>query len=105
MTDNNIIHIINQIVEIRQKIVSEKLEKKFERSFNRIFSVFEEEGFIYKYPLGEKYNETRTDCEASIVGKMSENMIITQVIKPVIYKKYGNEISLIQKGIVIVEKK
>jgi hypothetical protein len=53
---NNYIQLINQVTEIRQKIAQEKSEGKFERNFNRIFSVFEDEGFICQYPLGEKYN-------------------------------------------------
>jgi len=101
MKDQSITQLINQLVEIKQKIDP---EKKFERNFNRIFSILEDEGFTFQYPLGEKYNETRTDCEASIVGEASEKMVITQVIKPMIYKKYNNEITLIQKAVVIVEK-
>ena len=104
MKEQNIIQIINQLSEIKQKIAVENLEKKFERRFNRIFSILEDEGFIFQYPLGEKYNETRTDCEASIVGEASENMVIAQVIKPLIYKKSNDEVSLIQKAVVIVEK-
>ena len=97
------IQIINQLVEIRQKIRQEKLEDKFERNFNRIFSVLEEEGYICQYPLGEKYAETRTDYEANIIGKETRNMVVTQVIKPVIYKKNREELILVQKGIVMVE--
>jgi hypothetical protein len=101
---NSYIQLINQFTEIRQKVAQEKLEKKFERNFNRVFSIFEEDGFICQYPLGEKYNETRTDCEASIVGKEAKNMIVTQVIKPVVYKKSPEVLTLLQKGIVMVEK-
>jgi len=104
MKEHNIIQIINQLSEIKQKIAVENLEKKFERSFNRIFSILEDEGFIFQYPLGDKYNETRADCEASIVGETSEKMVITQVLKPLIYKRNNNEIRLIQKAVVIVEK-
>jgi len=103
MTDQTILHFINQLTEIRQKIASENLEKKFERNFNRMFSILEEEGFICRYPLGEKYDETCTDCDASIVGKETGNMHITQVIKPVIYKKCDDGIMLVQKAVVIVE--
>ena len=101
---NSYIQIINQLVEIRQKIKQENLEDKFERNFNRIFSVIEDEGYICQYPLGEKYTETRTDCEANIIGKESRNMLITQVIKPVVYKKNPEGLTIVQKGIVMVEK-
>ena len=104
MTEQNTIQLINQLVEVRQKIAAENLEKKFERNFNRMFAALEEEGFICRYPLGEKYSETRTDCEASIAGEESENMIIAQVIKPAIYRKNADGVSLVQKAVVIVEK-
>ena len=104
MKEQNIIQLINQLVEIKQKIVSENLENKFDRNFNRLFFLLEDEGFIIQYPLGEKYNETRTDCEASIVGETSEKMFITQTLKPLIYKKNNDEINLIQKAVIIVEK-
>ena len=104
MKEQNIIQFINQLIEIKQKIAAENLEKKFERNLNRIFSILEDEGFIFQYPLGEKYHETRTDCEASIVGEASEKMLITQVLKPVIYKRSNHEIALVQKAVVIVEK-
>ena len=101
--DSNIL-LINQIIEIKQKISDEKLDKKFERNFNRIFSLLEEDGFICQYPIGEKYNETRADCEATIIGTESANMVITQIIKPIIYKKTPGGCTLAQKGIVMVEK-
>jgi len=104
MTDQSILQVINQLVEIRQKIALEKLERKFERNFTRIFSMLEEEGFICQYPLGEKYNVTRTDCEASIAGEEFKNMVITHVIKPAIYKKNAGGVALVQKAVVIIEK-
>ena len=100
---DNYIHIINQLVEVKQKIKQENLEEKFERYFNRIFSVIEEEGYVFQYPLGEKYTETRTDCEATIIGRETRNMVVTQVIKPIIYKKNPEGLILLQKGIVMVE--
>jgi hypothetical protein len=42
----------------------------FERNFNRLSSVFEEEGFIIQDPTNELYNDSRTDCEASIVWQV-----------------------------------
>lgn len=101
---NNTIQIINQIVEIQQKLKQDNLENRYERNLNRLYNIIEEEGFICKNPLGEKYNDSRTDCEANIVGKEGKNMIITQVIKPIVYKQEVSGPVLVQKGIVIVEK-
>jgi hypothetical protein len=62
-------------------------------------------GYTWHNPMGEKYAETRTDCEASISGRISDKMIINQVIKPVIYKQEEGTRMLVQKAIVIVEGK
>ncbi|MDU1889995.1 MAG: hypothetical protein E6767_04835 [Dysgonomonas sp.] len=101
----NTIALINQIEEIQQRLKADNLFESYERNFNRLFNIIEEEGYTCKNPLGEKYNDSRTDCEANIVGKEGKNMVITQVIKPIIYKQEGNETVLVQKGIVIIEKK
>ncbi|MDR1682304.1 MAG: hypothetical protein LBS25_02795 [Candidatus Symbiothrix sp.] len=101
---DNHVQLINQLLEIKQKIAQEKLESKFERNFNRIFSIFEEAGYLIQYPMGEKYSETRSDYEAAIIGQESNNMVVSQVIKPVIYRKTADSANLLQKGIVVVEK-
>ena len=98
------IQLINQIAEIRNKITQDNLLPKYERNFNRINSLLEDEGFIFRYPVGEKYRESSADCEANIVGPEGSDMVITQVIKPIIYKKDADKVLLVQKGIVIVEK-
>lgn len=70
---------------------------------NRLFAIFEDEGFVVKNPINEMYQESRTDCEASIVGNTSSKMKITKVLKPIIYQKNGEQMQLVQKAIVIVE--
>jgi len=98
-----IVQIINQVAELNQKLIQEELGPKFERNLNRLFSIFEEQGYICSIPLGEKYNDARTDCTANVVGNEGKNMIITQVIKPIVYHKSNGTITLLQKGIVMVE--
>lgn len=100
----NYVQLINQLAEIENKVNQDQLMPKYERNFNRIHVLLEEEGYFFRYPVGEKYRESSADCEANIVGEEGSDMIITQVIKPVVYKKEGYKISLIQKGIVIVER-
>jgi len=75
----------------------------FERNLNRMFSLFEEDGYIIQDPTGESYSETRTDCEASISGRIGSSMKITRTIKPIIYQKKEGIVELLQKGIVIAE--
>jgi hypothetical protein len=97
--------LINQIFELNQKLTQERIVHKFERNFNRLYHIFEEEGYICKDPTGERYTDARTDCTANIAGPEGKEMVITQVIKPIVYQKMNGAPSLVQKGIVIVEKK
>jgi len=99
------IRIINQLYEMQAKIKVMDAAPDFERNFSRLFSLFEEEGYIIQDPTGEAYTETRTDCEASISGRVGLKMKITRTIKPVIYQKINNVVNLIQKGVIIVENK
>lgn len=99
------LQIINQLFEMQQKLAQENMNQKFERNFNRLFNIFEEEGYLIKNPEGEKYSDARTDCEINIVGREGKNMVITQVVKPVIYKQENGAVTLVQKGIVMVENK
>ncbi|MFC4261602.1 hypothetical protein ACFOWM_01810 [Ferruginibacter yonginensis] len=98
------LQIINQIFELQQKINSTTDAAHYERNFNRLFSIFEEDGYIIQNPTNEVYSPTRTDCEASITGDIASKMIITKTLKPIIYQKAAGNIQLLQKAIVLVEK-
>jgi hypothetical protein len=99
----NPLHIINQLFEMQAKIKEAGSASHFERNFSRLFNLFEEEGFIIQDPTGEFYTDTRTDCEASISGRIGSTMKITRTIKPVIYQRKENNLQLVQKGVVIAE--
>jgi len=63
-------------------------------------------GLIYQNPLGEPYNETRTDLEASIAGSSADNLVITEVIKPIIrLRTNSGATTIVRKGVVVVESK
>jgi hypothetical protein len=100
----NSTQVINQLFEIETKLKEQQLFDNFERNFNRLFSIFEDDGFIIQNPVNEPYTDNRTDCEASIVGELSSKMIISKTLKPIIYKQNNGAVELVQKGIVIVEK-
>ena len=99
----NPIHIINQLFEMQAKIKEAGAAQSFERNFSRLFNLFEEEGYIVQNPTGEAYSETRTDCEASISGRISSKMKITRTIKPIIYHRKDGMLQLLQKAVVIAE--
>jgi hypothetical protein len=99
----NLIHVINQLFEMQAKIKEGGAAANVERNLNRLFNLFEEDGYIIQDPTGETYSETRTDCETSISGRVSSKMKITRTIKPIIYQKKEGNVELLQKGIVIAE--
>lgn len=97
------INIINQLFEMQSKMKETGAAGNFERNFNRLFNMFDEEGYIIQDPSGEPYNDKRTDCEVSISGRLSSKMKITRTIKPIIYLKKDGSLQLVQKGVVIAE--
>lgn len=99
----NPIHIINQLYVMQAKITDCGLTAQFERNFNRLLAIFEEEGYIVQDPTGEAYTEARTDCEASISGRLSSKMKISRTIKPIIYQRTANNVQLLQKAVVMVD--
>ena len=98
------LNVLNQVFELQQKIAASSEAANCERNFSRLFNLFEEEGFILQNPLGETYTESRTDCEASIIGQPADKMKIQKVLKPAIYQKENGRLQLVQKAVVIVEK-
>ncbi len=98
-------HIINQLFEMQSRINEAGLASGFERNFNRLYNLFEEEGYIIQDLTGEPYTESRTDCEAGISGKIGSHMKITRTLKPVIYQKKDGAVQLLQKAVVIAENK
>lgn len=103
--------ILNQLFEIENKLGNINEPNSIQRNLDRMKDYFETDaladgqGLVYYNPLGESYNETRTDCEASISGSSHENLEIIEVLKPIIYFKYANTQTIIQKAIVIVQSK
>ena len=98
------LQIINQIFEIQTKLKDLGEARGFERNFTRLFAVLEQDGYIVQDPLNEPYSPSRTDCEASIIGQPSSKMKIAKVLKPIIYQKQQDNLQLVQKAIVMVEK-
>lgn len=90
--------VINQLSALETKLNN---QEEYQRYFARCKQSFEEIGITYYSPINEKYNETRTDVEANIAGNETKNLVITQVIKPVIV----HDGAIAQRGIVIVEGK
>jgi hypothetical protein len=101
--------MLNQLFEMEQKVAKIQEQNSLQRNIDRLKGFFETEalsdsqGLVFYNPLGENFDETRTDCEATISGTGHERLKIIEVIRPIIYVKYGNTQMIAQKGIVIVQ--
>jgi hypothetical protein len=107
--------LLDQLFEIERKLENIEESNSISRNLNKMKDIFEtnlfssstssEIGFTYYNPIGESYNETRLDLEASIAGNSSENLVIKEVIKPIIRYKSGGSTLIARKGVVVVESK
>lgn len=108
-----VLNLINQLFELERKVSFLETQPDFQRNFDRLKDLIESDlfrhdgviGYSYHNPLGEAYDETRTDCDASISGTASGQLHIKEVIKPVIYctcEENGRALKIIiQKAVVV----
>ena len=101
--DKLTLSLINQLFEIERKLAAKQVDV-VDRNLERIKHDLEGSGIKVIDPTGEKYEETRTDCQANIVGELGKNMVITRTMKPIIIANTPNGMELVQRGTVIVEK-
>ena len=97
--------ILNNVYEALSKLEIHGDSSNIKRNLIRILDEFEEQGLIIENPINQDYNETRTDLEATIVGAETDNLYVTEVIKPIIRFTNGTVSKVVQKGIVVVESK
>jgi hypothetical protein len=80
------------------------------RNVSKLKDIFEDEvsedmSFIILNPLGESYELTRTDMSADISGDSTENLVVIEVIKPIIRVRQKGKTAIVQKGIAVVQDK
>ena len=105
--------LINQLFELEKKLEDQLDDNRaLARPLERMKRLFAEDlpaqgetplGLVLHNPLGEKYADTRTDCDASVAGEGNGPLRITEVIKPIVYLRGGGHNQIVQRGVVIVE--
>lgn len=94
-----LLQILNQIFDAQKKCESENAVKT-KRNLDRMQRIIEQEmNWKVHVPTGESYNETRTDCEATIMEGSKANRI-ADTLKPLVHSLTENKI--IQKAVVLV---
>lgn len=105
MTQHLWIKMANLVFELEKKLSATQPSTAILRNIDRMKTVLEEAGLLLLNPLGETYNEARTDLEANITGEAAGKLIVLDVIKPIVYSQQEGRRSLLQKGVVIVGNK
>lgn len=109
-----ILTILNQLYELEQKLKRHDDPANLGRNIGKMKDAFAEEGLpdandmrvrlVYEDPMGQRFKETRTDLEASIAGTGTEDLVVVEVIKPIIrVLASGGGSRIVQKGVVVVE--
>ena len=94
--------IANQLFDLEKKVQRIAEKRSLERNVRRIREALSEMGLEMHDPTGEPYQETRTDCEASIAGTETEHLFITETLKPIIRWKEQGFGQIVQRAVVIV---
>ncbi len=104
MTDAQALRLLNQLFELEKKLLRQPDAASVLRPVERMKDVFGELGYSSHSPIGEFYDSSRTDLEASIAGQEGPKMMVKDVIKPIVFLRTdGGRRAILQKGIVIVE--
>jgi hypothetical protein len=117
----SVLTALNQLYDLEQKLKKHGDPNNFQRNVTKMKDAFAEEGLpmadagggvhrvglTYEDPMGQSFKETRTDLDATISGTGTNNLVVVEVIKPIIRALFrdgaGEYAKIVQKGIVIVE--
>ena len=108
--------LLNQVFEVDKKAGALTESNSIQRNVRNMRAWFEREimvsqdrqtqvcSFTFHNPIGESYDETRSDCDASIAGSGTEQLVITEVMKPIVWLSVGGRPKyIIQQAVVVVE--
>lgn len=103
----SILTALNQLYEMEQKLKKHGDPANLQRNVDKMKAAFDEMGFAYEDPMGQAFSETRTDLEARISGCGTDDLVVVEVIKPIVRAVLrdgpGEFSKIVQKGIVVVE--
>lgn len=95
--------VLNQTYEVERKLTLHGDPGNALRNVEKLKDTLAVEGLFYEDPMGQSFKETRTDLEASISGHGTENLVVVEVIKPIIRGGNAGFSRVVQKGIVVVQ--
>jgi hypothetical protein len=99
------LQMLNNLYEIERKLTEHGDPGNVGRNVEKMKDAFRNQGLFYEDPLGQPFRETRTDLEVNIAGQGTENLVVAEVIKPIIRARQAEFSRVVQKGIVVVQSK
>lgn len=100
-----ILVFINNLFEIQKKLNLNGDSINIKRNVLKMIECLEDMGITFEDPLGQPFSQTRSDLDASISGEGIDDLIVVDVLKPIIRAGTSNVSTVIQKGVVVVESK
>ena len=97
-----VVAILNQLFQLEAKLSRRDDADSLFRHIGRIRELIADAGLAYENPLGQRYCETRTDCDATLVGPATGDLRIVEVIKPVVLWRQSDDELVVQRAVVIV---
>ena len=97
-----VVSTLNDLFLLEKRLSKLDDSKSYMRYVERIKDRFAELGVWCENPIGERFVETRTDCDASIAGESTDNLVIQEVVRPIIRAREGEHTFLVQRARVIV---
>ena len=95
--------LMNNLCEIERKLKVHGDPGNATRNIDKIRETVRESlNVFYEDPIGEPFRDTRTDLEATISGDTTDNLVVAEVIKPIIRVGKSEYTQIVQKGIVVV---
>jgi hypothetical protein len=98
------LNILNHLYEIERKLMLYGDVGNARRNLERIKEEFQNTfSLSYEDPMSQTVKDTRTDLEFSISGLSTSNLVVTEVIKPIIRVGKPEISRVVQKGVVVVQ--
>lgn len=100
-----LLQILNNVCEIERKLGVNSELAPLRRNIERIKDALQHQHLFYEDPMGQSFSDTRNDLDASISGVGNDNLVVVEVIKPIVRLGTADFSRVVQRGIVVVQSK
>ena len=98
-----LIMLANQVFDLERKVSKLEPPDPYGRIVTKMKDSLAVAGIEYSNPIGEPFDETRADCEGHIAGVSVEDLVIVEVVKPIVRFRDGSRVRQLQRAVVIAQ--